>query len=280
MTSNSTWPTRALFLRSGIGDPAPNRSTLATNIKSLTPATLEAIHREIVGLACDRRVERAEKVRIDATVVECNIHHPNDSELPWDCVRVLTRLLRRAQHLLGTDAPAFGDRTASQAATQGDQRRALHGEAHPSLRDLLAVTAETRDKAQAAWELLAKMETPRARKLARKLETFLAQGPKVLDHARRRVLGGETLAPSEKTVSIFEPHTDILRKDSRDTLYEHKICLTAGTSSLVLDCVILEGNPPDFGPGDQDGRAPHRDPRPRPLAGRLRWQLRFQKQSR
>jgi hypothetical protein len=45
--------------------------------------------------------------------------------------------------------------------------------------------------------------------------------------------------------SIFEDHTDIIIKDRRDTHYGHKICLTGGASNLILDCVILEGNPAD-----------------------------------
>jgi len=50
---------------------------------------------------------------------------------------------------------------------------------------------------------------------------------------------------SSKVVSIFEPHTDIIIKDNRDTYYGHKICLTGGASNLILDCEILEGNPAD-----------------------------------
>jgi hypothetical protein len=46
-------------------------------------------------------------------------------------------------------------------------------------------------------------------------------------------------------VSIFEEHTDVIVKDRRDTHYGHKICLTGGASNLILDCVILEGNPAD-----------------------------------
>jgi IS5 family transposase len=46
-------------------------------------------------------------------------------------------------------------------------------------------------------------------------------------------------------VSLFEPHTDIIVKDRRDTLFGHKICLTGGASNLILDCVITEGNPAD-----------------------------------
>jgi IS5 family transposase len=53
------------------------------------------------------------------------------------------------------------------------------------------------------------------------------------------------VAAAEKIVSIFEPHTDIIRKDRRETLYGHKICLTGGASSMILDCTVLQGNPAD-----------------------------------
>ena len=43
----------------------------------------------------------------------------------------------------------------------------------------------------------------------------------------------------------MSPHTDIIIKDRRNTYYGHKICLTGGASNLILDCVIVEGNPAD-----------------------------------
>jgi len=49
----------------------------------------------------------------------------------------------------------------------------------------------------------------------------------------------------QKIVSIFEPHTDIIRKDRRDTLYGHKVFLTTGVSGLIIDCVVERGNPTD-----------------------------------
>ena len=63
--------------------------------------------------------------------------------------------------------------------------------------------------------------------------------------AERRVLHGKTVDAKDKVVSLFEPHTDIIVKDRRDTLFGHKICLTGGASNLILDCVITEGNPAD-----------------------------------
>ena len=62
---------------------------------------------------------------------------------------------------------------------------------------------------------------------------------------QRRVLAGESVPAAEKLVSIFEPHTDIIVKDQRETLYGHKICLTAGASGLVTDVVVEKGNPAD-----------------------------------
>ncbi len=68
---------------------------------------------------------------------------------------------------------------------------------------------------------------------------------RVVDQTERRVVNGESVPAGEKLVSIFEPHTDVIRKDRRETLYGHKLCLSAGASNLITDCVILDGNPAD-----------------------------------
>jgi IS5 family transposase len=67
----------------------------------------------------------------------------------------------------------------------------------------------------------------------------------VINQTQRRVLLGESVAAQEKVVSIFEPHTDVIVKDSRETIFGHKICLTGGASNLILDGLIVEGNPAD-----------------------------------
>ena len=68
---------------------------------------------------------------------------------------------------------------------------------------------------------------------------------RVIDQAKKRVLQGLSVPASEKIVSIFEPHTDIIIKDRRDIFYGHKICLTGGRSNLITDCTVEEGNPAD-----------------------------------
>jgi IS5 family transposase len=110
-------------------------------------------------------------------------------------------------------------------------------------RDLLKVAGKSVGYAQRAIEHLAGL--PEAEKLVGELAHYTGLLEQVMDQTRRRVLDGEKVPASEKLVSLFEPHTDIIRKDRRDTLYGHKIFLTGGASGLILDCKIEAGNPAD-----------------------------------
>ncbi len=243
------------FCRLGITDKVPSKSALNTNFKSLQPATLEAIHRVILGAAQQAKVETGRKVRVDCTVVGTNIHEPTDSELLWDGVRVMTRLMGRARKLLGAATVAFGNRSRrakrrrkeiANAKTAVDRQRAY--------RDLLRVTAEVHASGLRIRDVLRRPEVVEHLDLgdalsvagiADALDHYLALVQRVMDQTRRRVVEGESVPAAEKIVSIFEPHTDIIRKDRRETLYGHKICLTGGASSMILDCTVLQGNPAD-----------------------------------
>jgi IS5 family transposase len=81
--------------------------------------------------------------------------------------------------------------------------------------------------------------------LGTELERYVELTRRVIDQTERRVLQGEKVPATEKIVSIFEPHTDIIVKDRRETYYGHKVCLSVGASNLITDCVITEGNPAD-----------------------------------
>ncbi len=243
------------FCRLGITDKVPTKSALNTNFKSLQPATLEAIHRIIVGAAQKANVETGRKVRVDCTVVASNIHEPSDSELLWDSVRVITRLMSRARKLLGSATVTFGNRSRrakrrrkeiANAKTAAERQRAY--------RDLFAVVAEVhaagcRIRDTVRQPTIGKhLELGAALKVAgvaAGLDHYLPLMQQVMNQARRRVVEGESVPSTEKIVSIFETHTDIIRKDRRETLYGHKICLTGGASSMILDCQVLQGNPAD-----------------------------------
>jgi IS5 family transposase len=67
------------------------------------PETIEALNDRAVELARSLKVARGRKLRVDSMVVETNIHHPTDSALLGDGVRVISRLLRRAKKVLPTE---------------------------------------------------------------------------------------------------------------------------------------------------------------------------------
>src|SRR6185436_136662 len=76
-------------------------SGVRTNVKRVKPETWEAISQLLIKKAQHLGVEKGEKVRTDCMVIESNIHHPNDSSLLGDCVRVFTRLMKRANEKFG-----------------------------------------------------------------------------------------------------------------------------------------------------------------------------------
>lgn len=115
-------------------------------------------------------------------------------------------------------------------------------------KDLLRVTRETIQYAEQALPRLRREVGPMAglaHRLAEDLAHYVPLLRQIIAQTERRVLKGESVPASEKLVSLFEPHTDIIRKDRRDTYYGHKVTLTGGASGLILDWVVEDGNPPD-----------------------------------
>ena len=222
----------------------PRFQTLQDNVKRIRPETWEAIHRTLIRFAREQGIERGETIRADTTVVEANIHEPADSDLLWDGVRVMTRLLRRMAKRRPSLRELFPDRrrrVKRRAYALKFHRRTMDVPA--AYRDLIRATEEVCAAAKTVVEKAAHIAELAS--LREELLQLLPLVERVIDQSRRRVLKGEKLPAGSKIVSIFEPHSDILVKDNRATYYGHKVCLTGGKSSLVLDCVVEEGNPAD-----------------------------------
>ena len=232
------------FCRMGIVDKCFKKSALAKNIKRISGTTWEQINRILVAHSCQEEVEKGRQVRIDCTVVESNIHSPRDSTLLFNGVRVLARLLETIRQegvsVVFTDHCRRAKRRmqAVQYAKKEKQRLAAY-------RDLLKLTENTVGYAQAAIPLVERLAGLEAMALGAELKQYIDLTRQVIEQTERRVLKGEKVPASEKIVSIFEPHTDIIVKDRRETYYGHKVCLCVGTSNLITDCLITEGNPAD-----------------------------------
>jgi IS5 family transposase len=235
------------FCQIGIADKGFKKSVLNKNIKAISERTWEIINKQFLGYAEEQKIEKGREVRIDCTVVESNIHEPYDSVLLWDAVRVLTRLLHCAKHSLGPQLH-FQDHTRRAKKRMVAIQYAKNEKARkPPYKDLLKITHKSLGYARSAIDLLSKSPsaTIATMGLTLDLKEFSGLTAKVIDQTERRVLQGQKVPSADKIVSLFEPHTDIIVKDRRDTFYGHKVCLTGGKSNLILDCVIVEGNPAD-----------------------------------
>lgn len=237
------------FCGLGIGDDGPKRSPLQRAIKLVSERTLERIHWTLLEYASEVGMETGRKVRFDCTVTESNIHHPTDSSLLWDGVRVLVRLMHEVDEYCVT---SFRDRTrVSKRRNLAIQNAKTNAERDRLYRDLIKHARATVDAAEtrAAW-LEAKPPADMkgyciAADVVLQLKHYIPLVRSVIEQTSRRVLLGDTVPAGEKIVSIFEPHTDVIVKDRRQTYYGHKLALATGASGLVLDCQVLDGNPAD-----------------------------------
>lgn len=228
----------------------PKPSTLQENVKKLSPQTLEAVHHSLVRYAQEEGIEPADRLRVDSTTVETDIHYPTDSSLIEDAVRVICRILHAARREFPRAGVVFHNRTRvvrkrayaiAQAKGQEDRERLY--------RQLLGYAVEVRDYGREGAERLARMPgTPEEREVAGAVASDLSHYvellDRIIDQTRRRVMEKEQVPASEKVVSIFEEHTDIIEKGGRETVFGHKLCLSLGRK-LVLDCQMHWGNPAD-----------------------------------
>ena len=236
------------FCQIGIADKGFKKSVLNKNIKVLSPQTWQVVNQDLVNYAKNQKIEKGRQVRIDCTVVESNIHPPSDSSLLWDSVRVLSRLLHKVQNNYGLRLLHFQDHqrrakkrmVAIQYAKTNKHRK-------PAYKDLLKVTRKSIGYAHSAIDQISAsaIASPAMLLLCCDLKQFAKLAQQVIHQTERRVVHGQSVPASEKIVSLFEPHTDIIVKDRRDTFYGHKVCLTGGASNLIIDCLITDGNPAD-----------------------------------
>lgn len=235
------------FCRIGFAEKGFKKSVLNKNIKSLSPKTWEAINHQLLYWGKSNKVEKGRQVRIDCTVVESHIHAPSDSSLLFDIVRVLARFLKDIEALT---AKRFykHDHTRSAKRRMLEIQYAKTKKVRISkYKNLIKVTGQTIQYAQKAVDAMESDELCDLKLFAllSEMKQYLDLSSRVMDQTKRRVIKGEKVPASEKVVSIFEPHTDIVVKDRRETFYGHKVCITGGASNLILDCVITEGNPAD-----------------------------------
>jgi len=232
----------------------PDDTTLIRWANLVKAETLAAFNQRVTQIATKLAVTRGRKLRTDGTVVETNIHAPSDSHLLADSVRVLGRTLQRVKQVVSGQT-ALGDavyrnRTRSARKTARRVRRLIVREKEAgkqAYRKLVKITQQTVKQAKQVLATLAELSDDPVPGLSDILETFIPRAEQVIDQTMRRVFQDETVPAAEKIVSIFEPHTAIIRrgKAGKPVEYGRKVWLDEVDGGLVTRWEVLEGNPGD-----------------------------------
>jgi IS5 family transposase len=232
----------------------PDHSTLCRWANLIQPETLQAFNGRILSLAIDSKLTRGRKLRTDGTVVETTIHHPSDSRLLADSVRVLGRTLTRAKQLLGSQTELTKEvfrnrqRSAKRAARKiAELSRRGQAQLKSHYQRLVQTTRATIRQAE---QVLVEVETQaeeQGQHLIETLQSFIPRAQQVVDQTVRRVFSGEKVPASEKLVSIFEPHTDIIRRGklNKETEFGHKLWIGEVEGGFIAQYRVLAGNPAD-----------------------------------
>lgn len=231
--------------------PVPGHDAFHRAFIRLTPATMQAINDLVVEAAVALGLEDGKKLRVDTTVVQTDIHHPTDNTLLWDVVRVLTRLVRRLGQAIQRPIKGFRRRTRAARRRMLEIQRMTSRQRGQfqtaTYRALIAIAEEVVQSARGALRQTAKAQGDAISGLREEIEHYCGLGDRVIDQARRRALEGELVPNAEKIYSIFEPHTDLIKRGKVQTPIEfgHKVFLAESAQGLITHYHVLDGNPVD-----------------------------------
>lgn len=246
------WFCRAYF------NAVPEHSTLNRWALLIKPATLVAFNERVDKLARELKVTRGRKMRTDGTVVENNIAYPRDSKLLADGVRVLCRTIKRVKKVISDTGKAAAETFRDRRRSARNQARriancarrkseAAKAEMRQAYQRLVHIARSAVQQAKTVVDLIQAEGGQSAERLSETLVTFIPRVERAVDQTVRRVFQEEKVPAAEKIVSLFEPHTAIIRrqKAGKPVEFGHKVWLDEVDGGIVTRWSVLEGNPPE-----------------------------------
>jgi transposase, IS5 family len=233
---------------------------LEDNLTKLRPETLKKINDLVVKTGHALEPTAIETVRGDTFVVETNIHYPTESTLIGDGLRKilplaaelaaaneregwrqyghLLRKVRKLVHKIGRASRAKG-RGAGRLKPGYQKLLALAEDLLARARLLLAELSLVVPQPLTVLQLK-KAVPPASQKDL--LFHYVSLTAKVCDNARRRVLEGETLPNEEKILSIFEPHTELIKRGKQPVAIQfgHNVLLIEDAVGFVVDYRVVD----------------------------------------
>ncbi len=240
-------------------DEVPDAKPILKIARALGPDVIEQLHRQVVDVAKRAGVTHGRRFRIDTTVVETNVHYPTDSSLLQDSMRVLTRTMLRASAALGDQPGCVRDRHRSvgrrvliigRQARSPETRDALVR----SYRQLMATTrAVVRDATTMVHRISQRLRHVSSSVVATltgaraRLQQMQPLVTRVLAQTRARLLGGDTHV-RDKVLSVFEPHTEAIRKGkiAKPTEFGKLVTIQESEHQIITAYEVHAIRPPDM----------------------------------
>lgn len=211
------------------------------------------LHERLVAMAQEQGAVQGRKMRVDTTVVETNIHYPTDSSLLGDGARVLTRTMKKIEKQAGKLKRKVRDRTrsvnkrvrtiamASRQSVAGSEERR-----RKQYRELLRYSRQILNDARRVMEEISAKRNKGIRRLGVILSSMAERVRQVVKQAKTRVFEGITQMPG-KVVSLFEPHTEIIRKGkaSKPTEFGKLVQLQEAENQIITHYEVFERRPSD-----------------------------------
>lgn len=231
--------------------------TLSENVCHLDEQTLAEINAMIAraGRAVFKKKDEPVRAKTDSYVLETNVHFPTDLNLLWDAQRKCLDLIcpMMSRHGLPGWRKAKAWRRKLKSQMIGLTRLASGGGPHKEERRESAAREYVQESYRFEQKLFEAIRSlPPAQTVVEftkraGLEYFHNMLIKQLDLVERRWLREEKIPHEEKIFSLFEPHTEFIKKGKLFPPVElgHKLLLTTDQHELILDYRVMDQQPND-----------------------------------
>jgi len=234
------------FIRLGDRTP-PSYSMLGRSLKAVRPVTWEKVNKTLTLYALENKRIDPSQLRVDTTVVESTIHYPTDCSLLWDGFRVLYRLLNQARDRFPGVIPyRFHEKKVKKLflfitryTRSKDKKRQRKVKKYQA--KLIKQVSKIAEVASEYRHVLDRSEDRALQYIGEEIAKYLGSILMVLEVAERVWIHGETVPAKERIFSIFETHTELIKRGKRDKPVEfgHKILLGQTKEKFITQYQVM-----------------------------------------
>lgn len=235
------------FIRLG-NRKAPSYGLLCQALKAIRPQTWEEVNKALTSYAFENQCIDPSCLRVDTTLVESNIHYPTDVSLLWDSFRVLYRLLSQVRDLCpGAFPHRFHDKKVKKLyifitryTKSRDKKRQRKVKKYQiklieQVQRIVEVTSAIAKSLSSGSDKMLIHFAGRMKGYFRSIETVLRVAKRVWIH-------GEVVPVKERIFSIFEDHTELIKRGraSKPVEFGHMILLGQTREKFITQYSVMK----------------------------------------